>query len=111
MAGKTAYSLKRRLLAWVSIPALTILAASAYYDFRTSYSSTTRAYDQALLSTAIAISPFVRPAAGDHEGRPELVMSEAVESTLRADRYDHIEFVVRDHPPGRAGVAAFGNRQ
>ena len=84
-------SLRRRIFLWAALPTAVILAAFSAYDYVTASRPATLAYDQALLSTALAISPYV---AGDRE-RPHLDLPPAVEDALRTDGFDRMWFSVR----------------
>lgn len=84
-------SLRQRILLWAALPTAVILAAFSAYDYVTASRPATLAYDQALLSTALAISPYVV-----HEGgRPHLNLPAAVEDALRTDGFDRLYFSVR----------------
>jgi len=83
-------SLRRRIFLWAALPTAVILAASSAYDYVTASRPATLAYDQALLSTALAIGPYV---AGD-PGQPRLELPAAVEDALRTDGFDRLWFSV-----------------
>lgn len=94
--GAVAGSLRRAILAWVALPAALVLLIGMIHDFYTGVDLTTGAYDQALLSTAIALEPHVTQL----DGEPIFKLPAAAEDVLRADRYDRIFFAIRT-PAGR----------
>lgn len=84
-------SLRRRVFLWAALPTAVILAGFSAYDYVTASRPATLAYDQALLSTALDIRPYV---GGDAE-RPHLELPPAVEDALRTDVSDRLWFSVR----------------
>ena len=84
-------SLRQRILLWAALPTAVILAAFSAYDYVTASRPATLAYDQALLSTALAISPYVVR----EGGRSHLNLPAAVEDALRTDGFDRLYFSVR----------------
>lgn len=84
-------SLRQRILLWAALPTAIILAGFSAYDYVTASRPATLAYDQALLSTALAVSPYV----GREGGRPRLNLPAAVEDALRTDGFDRLYFSVR----------------
>ncbi|MCM5571123.1 sensor histidine kinase [Burkholderiaceae bacterium FT117] len=84
-------SLRQRILVWTALPAAVVLSAFSVYDYVTASRPATLAYDQALLSTALAIGPY---AIGDAAG-PRLNLPPALEDALRTDSFDRLWFAVR----------------
>lgn len=99
-------SLRRAILSWVALPAALVLVVGTGYDFYIGLDAATRAYDQTLLSTAIALEPHVQQA----RGRPVFGLPAEAEDVLRADRYDRVFFAIRtlagDHVAGDADLPA-----
>ena len=74
-------SIRKRLLLWLLIPLIAILAAGVISDYRLASGPAQEAYDQALLGTALAISAHVRQA----HGALVVELSPQAEAILRAE--------------------------
>jgi two-component system sensor histidine kinase TctE len=99
----TAPSIRKRLLAWVLLPAVLILTAGTLSDYFTALSPYRDAYDQALLDAALAVSAHVRP---DRQGNLTLSLPPDAISILRWDSHDSIFFKVSNS----AGAFIAGDR-
>ena len=77
-------------------PAALVVLVGTGYDLYIGLDTATRAYDQALLSTAVALEPHLVQL----DGEPVFRLPPAVEDVLRADRHDQVFFAVRT-PDGR----------
>src|ERR1700753_2985872 len=84
-------SIRKRLLAWVLIPAVLILCAGTLSDYFTALTPYRDAYDQALLDAALAVSAHVRP---DAQGNLTLSLPPDAISILRWDSYDSVFFKI-----------------
>jgi len=74
-------SIRKRLLLWLLVPLVAILAAGVISDFQLASGPAQEAYDQALLGTALAISAHVR----QEHGALVVELSPQAESILRAE--------------------------
>ena len=92
-------SLRRGILVRVALPTALVLMAGSAYDVVTGVGPATRAYDQALLATALALAPHV----ASEVGTPRFVLPPAAEDVIRSDRYDRIFFAVRTLEGGPVG--------
>ncbi len=92
MAGSLRVTLLRLLIPPVAL----ILAVGSVAAYYLSIDPAADAYDQSLISTAIALSERIRV----NDGAPVFDLPSAAEAVVRTDKYDKVYFVVRD-PEGR----------
>jgi two-component system sensor histidine kinase TctE len=88
---KRAWSIRRRLLALLVVPAIVVLLAGTVSDYISSIGPVRDAYDRALADGALAVAGYVRKS---DNGRATLVLPEEAISVLRADAIDAIYFRV-----------------
>jgi two-component system sensor histidine kinase TctE len=84
-------SIRKRLLAWLLLPAVLILTAGTLSDYFTALPPYRDAYDQALFDAALAVSAHVRT---DAQGHRTLSLPPDAIAILRYDSYDSIFFKV-----------------
>src|SRR3569832_1080633 len=84
-------SIRKRLLAWLLLPAVLILTAGTLSDYFTALPPYRDAYDQAFFDAALAVSAHVRT---DAQGRRTLSLPPDAIAILRYDSYDSIFFKV-----------------
>jgi two-component system sensor histidine kinase TctE len=84
-------SIRKRLLAWLLLPAVLILTAGTLSDYFTALPPYRDAYDQALFDAALAVSAHVRT---DAHGHRTLSLPPDAIAILRYDSYDSIFFKV-----------------
>jgi two-component system, OmpR family, sensor histidine kinase TctE len=89
--NRRAWSIRRRLLALLVLPALVVLLAGTISDYISSISPVRDAYDRALADAALAIAGYVRT---NDAGRVVLLLPEQAIGVLRADAIDSIYFRV-----------------
>ncbi|MCL2160868.1 MAG: sensor histidine kinase N-terminal domain-containing protein [Betaproteobacteria bacterium] len=86
------YSLRARLLVFLLVPLLALLGVSIVTDYREGLHITNEAYDQALHSTALALSAIVdRDTAGT-----DLDLPTQAEAVLRVDMADQVYYAIFD---------------
>jgi two-component system sensor histidine kinase TctE len=100
---RRAWSIRRRLLALLVLPALVVLLAGTISDYISSISPVRDAYDRALADAALAIAGYVRK---NDAGRTMLELPEEAIGVLRADAIDSIYFRVS----GPDGVIIAGDQ-
>lgn len=81
-------SLRRQLLRWLLPAMLALLAAGALTAYSIALRSAIRAYDRALLDTALALAGQIRSS----EGQPVLNLPKAAHEILLTDKYDRVFF-------------------
>lgn len=84
----TGNSLRRQLLRWLLPAMLLLLAAGALTAYSIALRSAIRAYDRALLDTALALAGQIRSS----EGQPVLNLPKAAHEILLTDKYDRVFF-------------------
>jgi two-component system sensor histidine kinase TctE len=85
------WSIRRRLLALLVLPALVVLLAGTISDYISSINPVRDAYDRALADAALAMAGYVRTSDG---GRMKLELPDEAIGVLRADAIDSIYFRV-----------------
>jgi two-component system sensor histidine kinase TctE len=102
-------SIRKRLLLWLLIPLVAILAAGVISDFQLASGPVQEAYDQALVGTALAISAHVR----QEHGALEVELSPQAESILRAENQVDQTYISVLGADGRLvdGDGDLGNKQ
>ena len=88
---KRAWSIRRRLLALLVVPAIVLLLAGTVSDYYSSINPVRDAYDRALADAALAIAGYVRT---DSIGHSTLVLPPEAITVLRTDAVDSIYFRV-----------------
>ncbi|MEO8296941.1 MAG: sensor histidine kinase N-terminal domain-containing protein [Burkholderiales bacterium] len=86
------HSLRRRLLFALLLPMGLVMIGTAPWDFRLAVGPSARAYDDILVTDALALAEQVQLV----EGRAALSLSRQAELLLRADGRDEEYFAVRD---------------
>ncbi len=84
-------SLRKRLLAWLLLPAVLILTAGTLGDYFTVLPPYRDAFDQVLFDAAVAVSGHIRT---DAQGRRTLSLPADAIAILRYDSYDSIFFKI-----------------
>lgn len=92
-------SLRALLLRLLLPPVALTLAIGTYAAYRVAADPGTEAYDQSLLSTALALGERVR----EQDGRIAFDLPNVAERLVRTDKYDEIYYVVRG--PGGERIA------
>ncbi|HVY81570.1 MAG TPA: sensor histidine kinase N-terminal domain-containing protein [Steroidobacteraceae bacterium] len=100
LSPRRVWSVRRRLLALLVLPAFVVLLAGTVSDYYTSINPVRDAYDRALADSALAIAGYVRASPGD---RLTLVLPEEAIRVLSSDAIDTIYFRVSG--PDRALIA------
>jgi two-component system, OmpR family, sensor histidine kinase TctE len=85
-------SLRRTLLSWLIPPLLLVMVLGSYASFEYSYRAATRAFDQSLIDTAMALGGHIRM----HGSAATIEISAATDQIVRSDQFDKIYYVVRD---------------
>jgi len=89
-ASRAGSSLRRQLLRWLLQAMLLLLAAGALTAYSVALGSAVRAYDRALLDTALALAGQIRSSAG----QAVLNLPKAAHEILLTDKYDRVFFRV-----------------
>lgn len=85
-------SLRARLLLFLLLPLLGVVALSVFSDYRSNLSQSNEAYDHALASSAVALAALI----GVHHGELRVDLPPSAEAMLRADPFDKVFFAVFD---------------
>jgi two-component system sensor histidine kinase TctE len=89
-------SLRRTLLAWLLLPLLAIVPATALFQYGLALKPTRDAFDQSLHNAALSVAAFVRW----EDGTVRFEMNSQAEQALRTDQFDTIYYAVLG-PDGR----------
>lgn len=92
-ALRSSASLRSRLLRFLLLPLLSVVAISVWSDYRSNLSQSNNAYDHALASSAVALAALV----GQHQGKVKVDLPPSAEALLRTDPFDHIFFAIYDN--------------
>jgi len=87
---KTGTTLHRQLLRWLLPAMLLLLAAGAFTAYSVALGSAIRAYDRALLDTALALAGQIH----SNGGQTVLTLPKAAHEILLTDKYDRVFFRV-----------------
>jgi len=82
-------SIRRSLVMWLVLPLALLVPATAFLFYRLALAPALDSLDHALDGTALALEKLVK----EDGGLATLAMSPALDSALRADRYDDVHWV------------------